>query len=157
MYTTLMTDNFTMCVKKRNATFEEIDYDKIQRRLSRTASKLNININVTPLVIKILDQINDGISSDQIDDLCAEQAASLVTKNYEFNKLASGISISNHHKKTPNSILESYTLLYNYRDSNNLHCPIIRKEIFDIIKNNYELLEGLIDYNRDYLIDFFWI
>jgi len=155
MYTTLMTDNFTMCVKKRNATFEEIDYDKIQRRLSRTASKLNININVTPLVIKILDQINDGISSDQIDDLCAEQAASLVTKNYEFNKLASGISISNHHKKTPNSILESYTLLYNYRDSNNLHCPIIRKEIFDIIKNNYELLEGLIDYNRDYLIDFF--
>ena len=48
-------------------------------------------------------------------------------------------------------------MLYNFKDINNEASPLISLELFDIIKNNYNYLQSILDFNRDYLIDYFGI
>ena len=63
--------------------------------------------------------------------------------------------ISNHQKNTSSSFFEVNDKLYNFKDINGKHHPIIKKEQYEFIKENKEELEKMIDYTRDYLIDYF--
>ena len=147
-------------VIKRNGKKEAISFDKILKRLKNLGKdpKLKgspLTINYTQLVQKICDRLYDGISTTLIDELTAQQCASLITTHPNYGTLASRILISNHQKNTPSSFYKATQLLYNFKDINNKHYPIIKKEQFDFIKENKEALEKMIDYTRDYLIDYF--
>jgi len=144
-----------MYVLKRNNEEQEINYDKVLERLKKLASKLNLNVNCGQICMKIMEQTHNKIPSEKIDELCAEQAVSLSTVHYDYNKLASAICVSNYHKKTSGKLIKTINSLYNFRDSNNLHTPIISKEIYEIVNNDHEILEDMIDYDRDYLVDYF--
>ena len=89
-----------MYVVKRNNEHQEINYDKVLERLKKLATKLNLNVNCGQICMKIMEQTHDNIPSEKIDELCAEQAVSLSTVHYDYNKLASAICVSNYHKKT---------------------------------------------------------
>ncbi len=144
-----------MYVLKRNNEEQEINYDKVLERLKKLATKLNLNVNCGQICMKIMEQTHNKIPSEKIDELCAEQAVSLSTVHYDYNKLASAICVSNYHKKTPAKLIKTINSLYNFRDSNNTHTPIISKEIYEIVNNDHEILEDMIDYSRDYLVDYF--
>ncbi len=144
-----------MYVLKRNNEEQEINYDKVLERLKKLATKLNLNVNCGQICMKIMEQTHNKIPSEKIDELCAEQAVSLSTVHYDYNKLASAICVSNYHKKTPAKLIKTINSLYNFRDSNNTHTPIISKEIYKIVNNDHEILEDMIDYSRDYLVDYF--
>ena len=45
--------------------------------------------------------------------------------------------------------------LYNYQDKHNKHSPLISASLMDVVEENKEKIENLIDYERDYLIDYF--
>jgi ribonucleotide reductase alpha subunit len=144
-----------MRVTKRNGGIEIIAFDKILTRLRRLGTEASLKINYTTLAMKVIDQLFDKISTTQIDELCADQCASLASTHPDYNSLAGRIAVSNHHRNTSASFSEVMTKLYEFRDGRGVHCPMISDELYDIVLNNQEELDAICDYNRDYLIDFF--
>ena len=67
------------------------------------------------------------------------------------------IIISNHHKNTSPSFSETISILYNNYDIHNKHCPLITKELFDIVNLHKLKLNDVIDINRDFEFRLFWI
>ena len=147
--------NIDMRVLKRNGTLEDIAFDKILNRVKKIGLEANININYPSLVIKVIDQLYDKIPTTKIDELTAEQCASLSTKSPEYGTLAGRIVISNHQKNTPSSFLSAMKTLYEFKDIHGIHNPLISETTWENIKINADVLEDIIDYDRDYLIDYF--
>ena len=142
------------CVLKRNGKLEPFSFDKILNRVKKLGQG-ELDINNTALVQKIIDRLYDGIPTSKIDELTAEQCASLITTHHHYGILASRILISNHHKNTSSSFANVIKELYNFKDIHNKHHPLISKELWELTVENETLIEELIDYNRDYYIDFF--
>jgi ribonucleoside-diphosphate reductase alpha subunit len=77
------------------------------------------------------------------------------TSNPDYGTLASRIVISNHHKNTENSFLKAMSKLYNFKDVHGIHYPLISEKLYQVVLEHAEIIDALIDYNRDYLIDYF--
>jgi len=58
-----------MYVVKRNGEREIVSFDKILQRIKNTGTEADIHINYTTLAMKVIDQLFDGISTTQIDEL----------------------------------------------------------------------------------------
>ena len=160
-----------MRVMKRDGTLETVAFDKILKRiktlgtvryLSNVSKKENIDdsqselkINYTALVMKVIDQLYDKISTTKIDELSAEQCASMASIHPDYNTLAGRIIVSNHQKNTSDSFVVVMTRLYDYMDKHGKHSPLISEELFQIASTYGEELENMCDYSRDFLIDYF--
>jgi len=141
-------------VIKRNGQREIISFDKILNRVKKLGGN-DLSVNYTSLVQKIIDRLYDEIPTTQIDELTAQQCASLITTHGDYGELASRILVSNHHKNTPKTFHETMSELYHFKDINDKQYPLISHELWNIVYNNKDLLEDIIDYDRDYLIDYF--
>jgi ribonucleoside-diphosphate reductase alpha chain len=164
-----------MYVLKRSGEREIVSFDKILTRLKTLGKEANITgVNYTTLVIKIIDQLYDNIPTMKIDELTAQQCAMMAVQHPDYGSLASYIIISNAHKNIPGGFYNAMRRLYEYRDANNKHVPIISKQVWDflheiidtpingIIERQssrpylvHEALEQMIQHHRDYLIDYF--
>ena len=144
-----------MYVTKRNGTPEIVSFDKILTRIKKIGLEANIKINYTTLGMKVIDQLYSGISTTKIDELSAEQCASMSSIHPDYNTLAGRITVSNHHKNTNESFSTVMQLLYNYRDKHNKHSPLLTNEFITIVNENSNLLDNLCDYDRDYSIEYF--
>ena len=144
-----------MRVKKRDGRLEDVSFDKILRRVKKVGSEAKVNINFSMLVMKIIDQLYDGIETTEIDNLTAQQCASEVTKHPDFGELAGRLTISNHQKNTCNSFFTVMKQLYECRDIHDKHAPLVSETFWQVVKENREELDNMIDYERDYLIDYF--
>jgi ribonucleoside-diphosphate reductase alpha chain len=144
-----------MFVVKRLGKKEVVSFDKILTRIKKIGTEVGIKINYTALVMKVIDQLYDGIHTTKIDELLAEQCASMSSIHPDYNNLAGRICVSNHHKNTSESFVSVMNQLYHYQDKNSKHSPIISFELY-IIANKYaEEFDLLCDYSRDYLIEYF--
>ena len=146
-----------MQVQKRNGSYEDVSFDKILRRVKNLGSKIqpSLSINYTPLVIKVIDQLYDGIDTTSIDELTAEQCAALCTKHPDYGVLASRIVISNNHKNTLDKFSDSMEKLFNFTDNHGNHSSLINKNMWNIIVKNRDAIDNIIDYSRDFDIDYF--
>jgi ribonucleotide reductase alpha subunit len=144
-----------MRVTKRDGNLEDIAFDKILNRVKKLGQEANIQINYSSLVMKVIDQLYDKIPTTRIDELTAEQCAALSTNHPDYGILAGRVIVSNHQKNTSASFSEVMSKLYNYTDFNGKHCPIVSEQLNKIVVEYGELLDSWIDYNRDYLIDYF--
>jgi ribonucleoside-diphosphate reductase alpha subunit len=140
-------------VIKRNGDKEEVSFDKILRRI-KTLSK-NLFTNPTKITKDTCSQMYNGIKSSEIDELCAQIAASLCTEHPDYGVLASRIIISNHHKNTSPSFSETIRTLYENVDVNGISAPLISKEIYRLVNSNKSKLNDIIKYDRDFLFDYF--
>ena len=141
-------------VIKRNGEKEIISFDKILNRVKKLGKK-NLTVNYTSLVQKIIDRLYNEIHTTKIDELTAQQCASLITTHCDYGELASRILISNHHKNTPKTFYKAMKQLYYFKDANNEQHHLISHELWDNINDFKVELENIIDYERDYLIDYF--
>ena len=144
-----------MYVTKRDGQTEIVSFDKILRRIKRIGQEAGIKINYTTLAMKVIDQLYDNISTTKIDELTADQCASMSSIHYDYATLASHITISNHHKNTETDFAIVMRQLYNYQDKHNKHSPLITKELIDIVDANRERILGALDFKRDYVFDYF--
>jgi ribonucleoside-diphosphate reductase alpha chain len=163
-----------MYVLKRNGEREIVAFDKILARLKMLGQEAGITgVNYTTLVIKIIDQLYDGIPTTKIDELTAQQCAMMAVQHPDYGTLGSYIIISNAHKNIPGGFYAAMRSLYEYRDSHDKHCPIISKQVWDFLHEPvsvpgshyvdgsgpvnvvHEALEMMIVEDRDYLIDYF--
>ena len=122
-----------MRVKKRDGSFQEIQFDKILTRVKKIGQQANVSINFSALVMKIIDQLYDGIPTTKIDELTAEQCATQSSQHPDYATLASYIIISNHHKNTDPSFVNVMRRLYEFRDNENKHTPLISQSTWNII------------------------
>ena len=148
-------DNDEMYVVKRNGEREVVSFDKILQRIKNTGTEVNIQMNYTALAMKVIDQLYDGISTAQIDELTSDQCASLASTHPDYNILAGRIVVSNHQKNTSSSFQEVMSQLYNFRDKHGEQSSLISDELYSISVEHGASLDALCDYSRDYLIDYF--
>jgi ribonucleoside-diphosphate reductase alpha chain len=150
-----MDNTMDMRVIKRDGKLVDIAFDKILNRIKKIGQEVNIQINYSSLAMKVIDQLYDKISTTKIDELTAEQCAGMSTQHPDYGILAGRIVVSNHHKNTSSSFSDVISKLYLNNDSNGLHSPIVSHDLANIVSKNKEEFDELIDYNRDYLIDYF--
>ena len=138
-------------VIKRDGTREVVSFDKILRRVKNLGMKSPplTTINFSQMVIKVIDQLYNDIPTHVIDELTAETCAALCTKHLEYGTLASRIIISNNHKNTPTSFSDAIDIL------SSTNTTIIEKEFYNVVKSNSKKLNEIIDYERDYELDYF--
>ena len=103
-----------MNVIKRDGSKVEMSFDKILHRIKRIGEEENIKINFSALVMKIIDQLHNDISTTQIDELMAEQCASQSTLHTDYGILASRLIVSNYHKNTEPLFSKVMNQLYNW-------------------------------------------
>lgn len=146
-----------MQVNKRNGTFEDVSFDKILNRVKKLGTNIKpvLSINYTELIMKVIDQLHSNISTSVIDELTAEQCASLNTKHPDYGVLASRIIISNNHKNTLDSFYETMHKLYSFTDIHNKHIPLVHNDFWSCIEKNKDFFDSIIDYERDFEIDYF--
>ena len=147
-----------MYVEKRNGEFETVSFDKILNRIKALGYQIQPpleNINYTELVMKVIDQMYDGITTTKLDELSSQQAASMSTTHNDYGVLAGRILVSNHHKNTKSSFSKVSQLLFEFRDCNDVHKPLIDEEYYNCIQKNKEIFDTMIQYDRDYYIDYF--
>jgi ribonucleotide reductase alpha subunit len=147
-------------VTKRDGSKEIVAFDKILNRLKkigkeRIAGVENLKINYTTLAMKVIDQLYDGIHTTQIDELSAEQCASMASTHPDYNVLAGRIVVSNHHKNTSDSFSKTMDALYTHRDNNGHLSPMISADAYFLSQKYAETLDAMCVYERDYLIDYF--
>lgn len=150
-----------MKVRKRSGILENVSFDKILQRIRLLGGIKTIdygeltNIKYTELVMKVISQLYDGIDTSYIDELSAQQCASMSTTHPDYGELSSRIVISNHQKNTSGYFSKVMKALYEFHDIHGEHCPIITRSLYDISQKHKDRLEDEINYERDYLIDYF--
>lgn len=144
-----------MRVKKRDGSLEDIAFDKILNRIKKLGQEANIHINYSSLTMKVIDQLYDKIETTKIDELAAEQCASLSTQHPDYGVLASRIVVSNHQKNTDSSFTKVMQQLYEFRDVHGVNRPLISETAYHFISTYSSELDNMIDHGRDYLIDYF--
>ena len=144
-----------MRVTKRNGELENISFDKILNRIKILGQEVGIQINYSLLVMKVIDQLYDTMETSKIDELAAEQCASLSTQHPDYGVLSSRIIISNHQKNTDPSFYFVMSKLYHFKDVHEKQVPLISEQLWEFTKNHISELNNMIDHSRDYLMDFF--
>jgi ribonucleoside-diphosphate reductase alpha chain len=145
----------SFCVIKRNGVSEEVSFDKVIRRIKKLCNGLSPELNPIIVAQKVCSQIYNNVSTVELDELAAQMCISMETINLDYGVLASRIIISNNHKCTSPSFSETIYLLYNNKDRNNNKCPLIADDVYQIIMKHKDKLNASINYEKDYLFDYF--
>ena len=144
-----------MNVTKRNGELETVSFDKILQRIKRQGKEVGIKVNYTALAMKVIDQLFDGISTTKIDELSAEQCASMASVHYDYNTLAGRIIVSSHQKNTTESFSKVMEELYAFNDKLGKPAQLVSDELIGVVRHYGDTLNNLCDYSRDFLIDYF--
>ncbi len=145
-----------MHVLKRSGKKEAISFDKILKRIKTIGKELELkNVIYGQLAMKVIDQLKDNIRTTDIDELTAEQCASMGSVHPDYTKLASAITISNLHKNTIDSFYETMKKMYEFIDVNNNNYKLIHTDVMKAVEENKEELDAMVDYKRDFLFDYF--
>lgn len=151
----MSTEILDMKVRKRNGELEDIAFDKILNRIRKLGTEVGIHINYPALTMKVIDQLYNEISTTEIDEFAASQCASLSANHPDYGTLAARIVVSNHHKNTLPNFCQTMELLYHFKDVHGNNYPLISEELWATCSTCSDEIESMIDYNRDYLIDYF--
>src|SRR6195952_64122 len=146
-----------MYVIKRDGKQETVKFDKITARIEKLCYGLNPAL-VDPVDVakKVIEGLFDGVTTSELDNLAAETAASLTTKHPDYALLASRIAVSNLHKNTIKSFSETMKRMYEYVDKKTgKNAALLADDVYEIIRDNAELLDSSIIYDRDFGFDYF--
>jgi ribonucleoside-diphosphate reductase alpha subunit len=144
----------SMQVVKRDGSKEDVSFDKVLNRIRIAADGLEVN--PTLIAQRTLTRIYDGVKTSELDELAAQLSISLMTTNPDYGTLASRIAISNHHRNTSDKFTEVIQALSNQTmDKTGEKTSNVSQELIDICTKHGAEIDARIDYNRDYLFDYF--
>ena len=142
-----------MRVTKRSGDSENMSFDKILKRLSQLSTNPLLSINITTIAIKVIEQLVDNITTYNIDKLASEYCQSMSCVHTDYGILASKLLISNNHKSTNNSLLETCRILNSETKQGEFY--LLDPTYMENVVENHEVYQSMIDYERDYLFDYF--
>ena len=137
-----------MRVQKRNFSHEEVDFNKITKRLQSLCNDMHAKV-VEPILVaqKVCAALHDGIKTSDLDKLASEISISLLTVHYEYGTLAAYIVASDIQKNITKNFAETMNILW---ESN-----FLSDETINVVKKHKIALLKTIDYQRDFLFDYF--
>ncbi|MDX1270715.1 ribonucleoside-diphosphate reductase subunit alpha [Bizionia paragorgiae] len=145
-----------MFVLKRDGRKEPIMFDKITARVRKLCYGLNELVDPVKVAMRVIEGLYDGVTTSELDNLAAEQAATMTTAHPDYARLAARISVSNLHKNTKKTFSEVMHDLYTYvNDRTGKHSPLLSDEVYKVIEDNKDKLDSAIIYNRDFGYDYF--
>ena len=146
-----------MLVIKRDGRKESVKFDKITARIDKLSYGLNTDfVKTIEIAKKVIDGLYDGVSTQELDELAAETAATLTTKHPDFATLAARIAVFNLHKTTSKSFSSTMKRLYTYvNPKTGENASLLSKEVYGVINKNAALLDSSIIYDRDFSYDYF--
>ena len=120
--------NFNKTAMRKTYHSNDISFDKIVARIHEqcTRDPPCLLVDYTLVAQKVISRIYDGVKTTELDELTANICISLSTEEPEYGTIATRVIISNNHKNTPNTFLDSMSLLYKQS------VPIISEELFNI-------------------------
>ena len=143
-----------MRVQKRDGSLEDISFDKILERLRKLATGLAA-VNVVEIGMKVVNMLHDAVKTSMLDEYAAELCASLMATHPEYGTLASRLLVSNLHKNTPAGFLECAEALRGNRDAAGVASPLVSARLLQLARSHTSIIQGAIDYERDFDFDFF--
>ena len=146
-----------MQVVKRSGKKEDVSFDKITARIKKLVYGLDPeHINYIEICKKVIQGLYDGVTTQELDNLAAETAASMATQHPDYNILAARISISNLHKSTKKSFSSTIKDLFEYIDpKTGQKANLISEDTYRIIQKYKSVLNSAIVYDRDFSFDYF--
>jgi len=145
-----------MQVVKRCGERQDVAFDKILTRVKKLGAEAGLeSINYSGLVVKIIDQLYDGIPTSVIDNLTAEQCATMTIQHPDYGTLAGYVSVSNHQRNTSASLVAVTNALFDVYSFAGNRVPLVSPEYHAYVLANAAALEGMLDYSSDFLIDYF--
>jgi hypothetical protein len=143
-----------MKVIKRDGKKEDVSFDKVLQRIRKAAKGLQVNPDA--LAQQVLAQIIDSVRTSELDELTAQLAASLSTNHPDWGILSSRIAVSNHHKLTASSFSAVILQLSNQvMPKTGEVTSFIHHDLLDVVKEHGAEIDKRIQYERDYLFDYF--
>ena len=146
-----------MQVIKRDGSSEPLKFDKISNRIRKMTYGLNNDfIDVLEISQKVIAGIFDGITTEALDNLAAETAASLIPKHPDYSNLASRIAVSRLHKTTKKKFSETIQDLYSYIDpETGKEASLINEETYRAVMDNKDTFDSAIIHDRDFNFEYF--
>ena len=139
-----------MKVIKRNGTREDINPSKIQQRLRNLKQREGVEdltISTDEIAVKVIGGLYEGVTTIELDELSAETSAAMTIDSPQYDSLAARIEVSSLHKVTGNSFSDK--MIYLSKVSN------VDSGFAEYVKRHKDFLDQAVDYNRDYLFDYF--
>jgi len=137
-----------LSVIKRDGSCEPVSFDQITQRI-RAMSEGLANVNPDLVAQKVCSQLSDKMETRLLDEFAAETAAMMQSRHHpNYGLLAARILIDNHHKNTPNNLLDCVETLYHEKE-------VVSEELHDLVCANYVEYQAMIDYSRDFMFDYF--
>lgn len=118
----------------------------LETSINESVSGLD-GVNAIELIEKVKSVYTSHITRDELDALVSETAISMVTKHYNYNIVATRVSINNLHTNISKSFSQTMELLYGI--------GLMNINFMNVVRNNRELLDGYVNRDRDYLFDYF--
>ena len=144
----------SMNVVKRNGGLEPVSFDKVLTRIQTAAQGLEVN--PTLIAQRTLLRIYDGVKTSELDELAAQLSISLMTTNLDYGTLAARIAISNHHKNTSDKFTDVvFELAQQPVEKTGEIVSNVSQELVDLCRQYGDQINAKIDYERDYLFDYF--
>lgn len=146
-----------MQVIKRDGSREPLKFDKISNRIKKMTYGLNSDfIDVLEISQKVIAGIFDGITTEALDNLAAETAASLIPRHPDYSLLASRIAVSRLHKTTKKKFSETVQDLYTYIDpETGKPASLINDETYEVVMENKDTFDSLVIHDRDFNFEYF--
>ena len=132
-------------VTKRNGDRVPVSFNEVLSRIQKLADGLE-HVNPDLVAQKVCTQIQDGIKTSALDEFAAETCAMMQARYHpNYGKLAARLVINNHQKKTPSRLVDVAQVLFDEG---------VVSESYYCVAQDREL-EGMIDYTRDFMFDYF--
>ena len=146
-----------MYVVKRNGEKETVSFDKVSNRLKKLIEMKNppLEIDYIKLAQRVCGDIYPGVETTELDELAGQICACMITEHADYGELALRLAISNHHKKTSPSFSEVVESLMHSRNSMGEDVALLTDDFYKIVQDHKDKLNQVIDYERDYMIDYF--
>lgn len=144
-------------VVKRDGRKEEVHFDKITSRIQKLCYGLNMDfVDPVAITLRVINGLYCGVTTQQLDNLAAETAATLTTNHADYALLAARIAVSNLHKETKKVFSEVISDLHHYTsDETGKPAPMISEFHYNVVMKNSDRLNSAIVYDRDFGYNYF--
>ncbi len=151
--TSRQTDNTaqtTMQVRKRNGSLEPVDINKIVRAITRCCVNLP-SVDSLRIATKTISGLYDGATTQELDKLSIQTAASLIFEEPEYSRLGARLLNQYVEKEVRNQEIHSFSqsIAFGVKEG------LIGDRVAQFVIQNSRKLNDAIDQTRNDLFEFF--